>query len=75
MENQPSNSTIEERLVDIFRQIQKYIGLVQQQQDMVMKMAVAIDTLTGKWCPDINRVVDSHADDLEGLKASSGYRR
>lgn len=68
-----NNPTLEERLIDIFRQMQTYITMVQGQQEMIMKMAQAIDALTTKWCPDVQRVVDEHADDIDALKASQEF--
>ena len=73
MDQQQNSEALKEFLLQIFGQMQELIGKVTEMSRQFTALSTVVNGLASTWCPDIERVVDQHADDIDALKSGQEF--
>lgn len=73
MENSIKTEIIEQKLKDILTQMNKMNRIIGECQTRIDRLVSVVGPLGNKWAPEIERVSDEHADDIDALKASQEH--
>jgi hypothetical protein len=63
----------QDTLLRIFGQMQEMLTKFSELNQIVIQHTVILGQFASTWCPDIERVADEHADDIDALKAGQEH--